>query len=329
MPTDLSRRDALQTLGLAGLSLTLAGALPRTALARAARPAAAHPETARVLRVAHFTDVHVQPELAATRGFAECLAHIGNLKDQPDLLINTGDCVMDSMETDEARTKLQWDLWTKCLKDGPQRPILHALGNHDIWGVNKKKSKTTGHEPRYGKKWACEQLALDKPYYRHDRAGWAFLTLDSVTPLEDTYDGRLDPEQMDWFKAQLKSIPATTPIMVLSHIPILTVTPMADAKEPKDKAWSVSTARMMADWPAFRDLFRAHKSVKCCVSGHLHQLDRIEFEGVTYLGNGAVSGAWWKGPRNQSPCGYAVLDLYPDGRVERQYIETGWVAVKE
>lgn len=326
MNDSLSRREVLGGIGLAGVTLGLGGVLPRIALATQASPPIG---AKRVLRVAHITDVHVQPELKAGIGFAEALKKLGELKDQPDVIFNTGDCVMDSMEQDEARTKLQWELWQKCLKDGPSLKVEHCLGNHDIWGVFKKKSKTTGSEPKYGKKWACEMFGIEKPYRRFNRAGWSFIVLDSVMPLEDNYDGKLDAEQMEWLKGELKAIPAATPIMVLSHIPILTVTALGDSKQPGKEGWSTSTARMMSDWPALRDLFRKHKNVKTCISGHLHQLDKIEFEGVTYLCNGAVSGAWWKGKRNECDNGFSVLDLYADGRVEREYVETGWKAVKE
>jgi 3',5'-cyclic AMP phosphodiesterase CpdA len=320
------RRGALKGLSLAAAALWLPWGA-RSARASAPRVVAPVGPGGRALRIAHITDVHVQPELKAGEGFSQCLSKIGDLSgdERPDVIFNTGDCIMDSMDQDEARTRLQWDLWQKCLKDGPQLPIEHCLGNHDIWGVNKKKSKTTGEETRYGKKWACEIFGMEKPYRRFDRAGWAFIVLDSVLPLDGSYQGRLDPEQMEWFKGELKAIPSTTPIMILSHIPILTVTPFGDDKKSPDKSWSIPISRMMADFVDFRDLFRTHRNVKACISGHLHQLDHIEFEGVTYLCNGAVSGAWWKGKRNETDSGYALLDLFPDGRVQRKYIESGWV----
>lgn len=326
MNESLSRRELLGGLGLAGLTFGLGGAWPASAWARQPAPPAS---AKRVLRVAHITDVHVQPELKAGIGFAEALKKIGELPDQPDVIFNTGDSIMDSMDADEARTKLQWDLWQKCLKDGPRLPIEHCLGNHDIWGINKKKSKTNGDEAKYGKKWACEIFGVDKPYRRFDRAGWSFIVLDSVMPLEDKYDGKLDAEQMEWLQGELASIPQATPVMVLSHIPILTVTTMADKKTATKEGWSTATSLMMSDWPALRDLFRKHKNVKACISGHIHQVDRVEFEGVTYLCNGAVSGAWWKGKRHECDNGFSLLDLYADGRVEREYVETGWKPVKE
>jgi len=46
--------------------------------------------------------------------------------------------------------------------------------------------------------------------------------------------------------------------------------------------------------------------------------DRIEYNGVTYLCNGAVSGNWWRGAYQECEPGYALLDLYDDGTFEHR-----------
>src|SRR5690606_10418224 len=44
----------------------------------------------RLLRLAHLTDVHVQPELNAERGMAACLHHAQSLADPPQLILTGG-----------------------------------------------------------------------------------------------------------------------------------------------------------------------------------------------------------------------------------------------
>jgi Icc protein len=85
---------------------------------------------------------------------------------------------------------------------------------------------------------------------------------------------------------------------------------------------------MHIDARKIKQLFAKHPNVKLCMSGHLHLVDRVDFGGVTYFCNGAVSGNWWKGKRQDCDAGYAVLDLFDDGSFERQYIEYGWKARK-
>jgi hypothetical protein len=39
-----------------------------------------------------------------------------------------------------------------------------------------------------------------------------------------------------------------------------------------------------------------------------------------------VSAAWWKGLNRDTDFGYAVVDLFDDGTVERRYVPYGWTA---
>ena len=87
---------------------------------------------------------------------------------------------------------------------------------------------------------------------------------------------------------------------------------------------------MHVDVQRLGQLFRKHPNVKLCISGHLHQIDRAEYRGVTYLSNPAVSGGWWNG-KHLGTFGemYTVLDLMPDGTFEHRYVSYGWKAEVE
>ena len=111
------------------------------------------------LRIAHLTDIHVEPELRAGEGMAACFHHVQQLADKPDLILTGGDSVMDSFEADDARTTLQWNLWNSVLKNECWIPVRSCIGNHDVWGWIKSKSKTTGQEPNWGKKRADRDAA--------------------------------------------------------------------------------------------------------------------------------------------------------------------------
>jgi 3',5'-cyclic AMP phosphodiesterase CpdA len=242
------------------------------------------------------------------------------------MILTGGDLIMDAFSHDAARTTTLWDLWTKTLKDHCSLPVEHCIGNHDIWGWNKKKSGTTGEEARWGKRWAMDALGLSKPYRTFDKAGWRFVILDSVFPNGDGYVGRLDDEQFAWLEGLLKQTPASTPVLVLSHIPILTITAFTSPKKDVVPRHEGSASEMMSDMPKLVKLFARHRNVRTCLSGHIHQIDRVDFQGVSYFCNGAVCGAWWKGPNGDCDEGYAIVDLYDDGSVERVYKTYGWIA---
>lgn len=327
---EMTRREWLIAAGLAaagGLLPPLAGAQDAATPARAdglPRPKSARK---RVLRVAHLTDIHVQPERKANEGMAACLKHVQAQHDRPELILTGGDLVMDAFDAEEARTKLQWEIFTKVLKDECGIPVRHTLGNHDIWGWNKKKSRTTGQEAKWGKTWACEMLGLERPYFSYDRAGWHFVHLDSVAPNGEGYCADLGEAQRDWLAKDLADTPDATPVLIISHIPIVTICPAISEKpDPNLKDHKVSGSVMHRDARTLMRLFLKHRNVKVCLSGHLHLNERIEFNGVTYLCNGAVSGAWWKGKNGETDAGYALVDLFDDGTFENTYVEYGWKA---
>jgi hypothetical protein len=284
----------------------------------------------RALRVAHLTDIHVQPERGAGDGFAACLHHVQSQPDRPDVIFTGGDSIMDSMSKDAARTQLQWDLWRDVLKADCSLPVFSAVGNHDIWGWNKRRSSTTGDEALWGKKWATDALRLDRSYHSFDRSGWHFIFLDSILPEHDEttkqhYMAGLDDGQFDWLGRDLARTAPTTPVMIVSHIPIYSVAALNGNQTDDDGAVRFPKGGMHTDYKRLKELFRTHRNVKLAVSGHLHQLERIDYAGMTYLCNGAVCGGWWKGPHvDELHAGYATLNLYDDGTFDHEYVNYGW-----
>lgn len=311
----LSRREML--------GLGAAAALGWPAL-RALGAEAAAGGRKRVLRIAHLTDMHVQPEKQAGEGLAACLHHVQRQKDAPDVIFTGGDTVMDSIEQDEARTKLQWELWQRVMKAECSLPVKSCLGNHDAWGLNKKKSKTTGTEALYGKKWAQEVFGLARPYYSFDQAGWHIVVLDSTFPQEAGYTAKLDEEQFGWLGDDLKGVSPKTPILVMSHIPILAACTFFDGDNEKSGNWQVPGAWMHIDARRIKDLFRQYPNVRACISGHIHLVDRVDYLGVTYYCNGAVCGGWWNGDHQECTTGYGMVNLYDDGSHDCAYVPYEW-----
>jgi hypothetical protein len=296
----------------------------------------------RRLRIAHLADIHLQPELQAARGLAACFAHVqtrhaaasggivGNEVDggPPDLIITGGDTIMDALEADMARTKLQWELWRKVKADHCGIEMHSVVGNHDVWGWARAKAGTTGTEPLYGKRWVCDEFGRDLPYTSFDRGGWHIVLIDSIFPNEQGYIGRLDDAQWDWLERDLAAVDPATPVIIFSHIPILSATPLAVAgpSAPGTTGIQVPGGRIHVDGDRFQTLFARRRNIKACASGHMHLIEQLDYQGVRYLCNGAVSAGWWKGRNRDTDFGYAVVDLFDDGTVERRYVPYGWTA---
>lgn len=273
----------------------------------------------RLLRLAHLTDTHLQPERAGAEGFANCLNHLQSLDDKPELILFGGDNVMnvDAEKNTGERAEVQINLWNKVVREHCKLPYKTCIGNHDILGL---KQDT-------GKAWAVEQFELSGRYYSFDQSGWHFVVLDSTEPQGGGgYKGRLDDEQFEWLAKDLAKTPKGTPVLILSHIPILTVTAYFDGKNEKSGNWVVPGAWMHIDARKIKDLFNKHPNVKLCLSGHMHLVDEVAYNGVAYCCNGAVSGAWWKGSYHECGPGYGLVDLYDDGSFYNQYVLHEWEA---
>ncbi|MGC3945822.1 MAG: metallophosphoesterase [Chryseolinea sp.] len=274
----------------------------------------------RALRIAHITDVHILDQRNAEESFARVVADINALPDRPDLILNTGDTVMDENKQTKETVATRWDTWRK-LTQSNKIKIYSSLGNHDVWnGPNEALDTEYKKEKRYGKQWAMEMLSMPERFYSFETKGWQFIALDSINGNEGY---GLDDAQFEWLQGELKRIDSKRPICVFNHVPIMSIgamlyltqrTPIADVKFP--------AGDMHLDHQRIKNLFFKHKNVKLCLSGHVHYIDSIDYLGVKYMCNGAVSGNWWRDSfvLDEFPPVYSIIDLYDDGSSECQSV---------
>jgi predicted phosphodiesterase len=100
------------------------------------------------------------------------------------------------------------------------------------------------------------------------------------------------------------------------------------SREHVGEATTISAGEMHTDGTLLHDLFKNSGNVKVCLSGHVHLLDHCKIDGISYICDGAVSGAWWKGSLQGVPEGYGLLELRPDGTFDHRYVHYGWQARK-
>ena len=275
----------------------------------------------RALRIAHITDIHLQQQPLTETCFMRVLRELNTMQDKPDLIINTGDTLMDENRKTQEIVQAGWDSWNKIIKAENKLEIKSALGNHDVWyGPDEELDAIYKSDKRYGKGWAMEMLSMPERYYAFEKKGWHFIALDSINGT-DGY--QLDEEQFEWLKEQLGKIPSTSPVCIFCHVPILSMGAMLyDTQRKSIKDVKFPSADMHNDHQRIKNLFFKHKNVKVCLSGHVHYIDAIEYLGVKYLCNGAVSGNWWRDPLSldEFPPVYTLIDFFDDGTVIHQHI---------
>lgn len=305
----MQRRSAIKTLAGA----LIAPALPLN-FPFSGRHSTDHP-AAPVLRLAHLTDVHLKDEWDAPAHFRACLHHVQSQQPKVDFILNGGDIVFDINKENLSVLDAQWQLMHGIMKAECSLPVCYALGNHDIWWNEADKGQAL-----YGKKYSLDQIGLASPYYSFEKGGWKFIVLDSLhLDIDGTwYIGKLGDEQFQWLQGQLQATPPHTPICVLSHIPILTATNLIE--DDIVNKWEMTGGDMHTDTAKIISLFYKYPQVRLCLSGHIHLREKLVYNDVTYICNGAVSGAWWKGNKRETAPGYGLLDLYADGSFDERYV---------
>ncbi len=302
-----SRRKFFKQSALAGLSSLM---IPSSF---EGSPLLSEKKKTRALRIAHITDVHILDQLNAATCFTRVVNELNSMKDRPDMIINTGDTVRDENNQTRETVTGYWKVWNKIMAQN-RIPVFSALGNHDVWyGPDAILDEEYKKDKRYGKNWAVEMLSMPGRYYSFETKGWQFIALDSINGASGY---QLDEEQFEWLGDKLKKIPVSQPICVFNHVPILAMGPtMYETKRKPITEVKFPSADMHNDHQRIKDLFFQHRNVKLCLSGHVHYIDSVEYLGVKYLCNGAVSGNWWRDPivLDEFPPVYTIIDLYTDG----------------
>jgi Icc protein len=276
-------------------------------------PVQAQQSPAESFTFAFLTDIHLQPERQAREGFRQAIAHVNHQK--PDFSLTGGDLIMDALGVSYERADSLYRIYQDEIRLF-QHPVYHTMGNHEIYGIYKESQAKPLH-PEFGEKMFENRLGSS--YYSFIHKGWKFMVLNSVEATPDQgYIGWIDSVQMNWIRGELKSTPTTMPIVLSTHIPMLSVYNQIYYASTKANDSSL----VVANGKDVLDLFGKH-NLKLVLQGHLHTIEHINVNGTHFLTGGAVSGAWWTGPNKGFEEGY-ILIRAQDGDIDWEYMDYGW-----
>ncbi|HEX7903148.1 MAG TPA: metallophosphoesterase [Chitinophagaceae bacterium] len=276
------------------------------------------------LTFAHLSDIHVKPGAIPEAGMAKAFNHVQKNFPKVEFIMNGGDSIMDALEANKQQTQTQFDLFKTILQKENSLPIYHCIGNHDVWGWFIKENKPE-QDRLYGKTWVVEELQMKNRYYSFSKGRWHFIVLDS-TQLNPAggYIGKLDEAQLNWLQEELKQVPADKFVCIVSHIPILSICAgLFFDKTETNGDLKIQRNLMHTDFLTLKKLFRQYPNIKVCIGGHIHLQDELDYLGVQYYCNGAISGNWWKGAFQEFAPAYAVMELYDDGTSKRTMVTYG------
>ena len=143
------------------------------------------------------------PDVAATLQAA--IDKINALPEQPEFLIHTGDLSHTSKPA-------EFDQLDQMLKAAKPKQVFFVPGEHDTSTDDGKQ-----YLERYGKD------AKGRGWHSFNHKDVHFVGLSNVQVQEGL--GKLGSDQLQWLETDLKSQPASRPIVVFAHIPLWSVYP--------------------------------------------------------------------------------------------------------
>src|SRR6202795_3643571 len=198
---DPNRRGFLKCMTWAGSAMlwTVAGGIPRSHLIGQADAAETGFTFAQVSDSHLGFDKPVNTDVSGT--FQEALSHVTSMADKPAFIIHTGDITHLS-------TPAQFDAGAQLLGATKLKPYT-VPGEHDILEEDRK-----SYLNRYGKGTKGDG------WYSFDANGVHFIGLVNVVNLQGAGLGELGKPQLEWLEKDVKSLTASTPIVVMAHVPL-------------------------------------------------------------------------------------------------------------
>ena len=233
----IGRRGALacMALGGAGIVWTVTGGVPRLL-------GSAEAATTDRLHFVQISDSHIgfdkDPNHDATATFQAAVDQIKAMKQRPAFLLHTGDITHLSKPA-------EFDTATQ-VANSAGLPVHYIPGEHD-WGGD----DGALYLGRFGKG------TKGQGWYAFDQEGVHFIALINVAGFKAGGFGTLGADQLAWLKDDLAGKSASTPIVVMAHIPLWTV----------DEGWGWKTD----DGDQALALLRRFGSVTV-LNGHIHQV---------------------------------------------------------
>ncbi|RPH89315.1 MAG: metallophosphoesterase [Calditrichaeota bacterium] len=267
-----------------------------------------------------MTDIHVQLERNAAAGFASAIQRVNQL--DPDFVITGGDLVYDALGQNFSRADSLYDLFID-LSQKFTMPVYHTMGNHEVFGWYPESGVHADHA-EYGKKMFQNRLGKGATYRSFDYKSWHFILLDAVSLTPDRrYEGRIDSLQMDWLQKDLQRLEPSTPIVLCTHIPLVSVY----GQMTHGPLYAFSAGEVVTNALELLALFK-ERNLRLVLQGHFHEVEEIVYQGTRFITAGAVCGAWWQGARDGFPEGFVNVKI-KNGDVSWDYLTFGWSAENE
>jgi 3',5'-cyclic AMP phosphodiesterase CpdA len=252
------------------------------------------------LRLVFFADVHAR----SGRRIPQLLARAARAVNHqcPELVIAGGDLISEGFESEPVTAARHWQTYLQ-MHQAIEAPVEPVLGNHDLVAARPVRGQPSP-DPRQVFR---HHFGLSSTFRSFDANGYHIILLDTIevsSAGEPPYTGRVDGEQLRWLEADLARIDSGQPIIIVSHMPLMTAFYQATA----GATTAALVDRVVVNSRQVLQLFEGHNLV-LVLQGHLHVNELLRWQSTTFITGGALCGGWWSGPWHGTEAGFGVVTL--------------------
>ena len=160
-----------------------------------------------------------------------------------------------------------------------------------------------------------DETTADSLHAPFDYKGIHFIRLNGMHPTKQAF-ATLDQEQITWLKEDLAKTGLETPIVVSTHVPLLSLYyPVVEG--------SMQARDMIENTKEIVDLLKPY-NIKLILQGHQHIYEQIQERGLWFVTAGGVSANWWTGPLADTEEGFLLIKVDNANNFSWEYIDYGW-----
>lgn len=227
----------------------------------------------------HISDPHVNeanlPRLEEVRRIVESR--------KPAFVLATGDLVKDALAAGETEARGLFELYLKAIREFPV-PVWSALGNHDVFGIDRDASGVSDEHPLYEKRMYRHYLGPD--YYAFNAGRLHFVALDTIATVRAEYYGLVDDVQLGWLERDVAAVPDGHAVVTFGHMPLLTAAPSMQGFRANGNGGDTAIVvngtwllRHVVNNPADVAARLARVRWPLSLAGHTHARETVVFEG--------------------------------------------------
>ena len=221
------------------------------------------------VRLVFYTDVHARTEWETPNAMSLAAKTVNAKK--ADLVIAGGDLITDGFDSSATKVSPRWDAYMK-MHHAIKADVYPTIGNHDLVGADPQNGISAAIDPR---SVYLAQMGLSQTYYSFNAVGYHFVILDSIeiTGDEYKYRGYIGPEELEWLKQDLANVSPGYPIVIVTHIPLLT----SFYSATEGSTYTVKKNRVIVNNHEVLEIIENY-NVVLVLQGHLHIKELIKWQ---------------------------------------------------